>query len=267
MCGGLAPASHDVGMVKAGVRPRRRAVPPPAALRATASPASRPRTHRRTRRRGSRSRTACAGARPWRRRRTRRARRRAAGPAPPSGARRACCRRGRRARPRRRHAEQRADEAHEVAALVAPQIADRRPGAQIEEEVVGVHDHVHDRALDRGGRHDQHDERGDQRGRKQHPARQQDQEGDQRQRHGRGEKNVGKLAFVDPEIAHQDRGDQRGDSPGRRRTKLDASQQLRCTGAQPGSSRPSCRKAKRLIRHGPTVEPRHKSFTDAARRG
>ena len=163
---------------------------------------------------------------------------------------------------RSRHAEQRAGEGHEVATLVAPQIADRRPGAQIEEDVIGMHDHVHDRALDRGCRHDQHDERGHQRGCKQHPARQQDQEGDERQRHGRGEKNVGQRAFVDPEMPHQDRGDQCGDSPRRRRTELDASQQLRCTGAQPGSSRPSCRKAQRMIRHGPTVEPRHKSFTD-----
>ena len=54
-----------------------------------------------------------------------------------------------------RRGKQRGDGGHEIAALVAPQVADGRPGAQIEEEVVGVHDHVHDRPLDRGGGHDQ----------------------------------------------------------------------------------------------------------------
>ena len=100
--------------------------------------------------------------------------------------------------------KERDHERDEVAAVVAPDVAHRRPGAEIEEDVVGVQDHVHGRALGRGRDDDHHDQRRRQGGCEERPAGHQGRQRRQRQGDGHGEQDIREVAFVDPEVSGQD---------------------------------------------------------------
>ena len=73
---------------------------------------------------------------------------------------------------------------------------------------------------------------------------------------------LGKLAFVEPEVAHQDGGDQRGDGPGRRRTKARRPSNKRAARARSRTARASLSEDQPFDPSWIGRLDRHKSFTE-----
>ena len=163
--------------------------------------------------------------------------------------------------------KERDHERDEVAAVVAPEVAHRRPGAEIEEDVVGVQDHVHGRALGRGRDDDHGDQRRRQRWLRRTPG------ADNRTTNAASAKvtdavnrTLGNVAFVDPEVPGQDGGNQGCQRPGRPWGEFETLQQPGGAGTQPREAGRACGETNSLIRHGSAVRETSQKLHRRARR-